>query len=305
MAQIELFKRYIWLADLIYRNDGITRDEINRHWSRTYFNNNKEDEIPERTFHRHKMAIEELFNIQIFCDRHGDKTYHIANRDAIQKDGVTEWLFNDFAINNLLAESKALKHRILFEPIPSGQKYLIPIIEAMRDGKVLNLSYQSFQMDEHKPHEVEPYCLKIYRQRWYMLGRRTDRDVMRTFALDRVMGLEITETKFTIPESFDAEKYFENTIGIVVEDNCPAQTITIHAFNGQQNYIRSLPLHHTQKEYETGVNEAKFSIYAQPNNDLIQELLRYGKDVTVLRPKWFRDKFRQIADKMSNNYSEE
>ena len=68
---------------------------------------------------------------------------------------------------------------------------------------------------------------------------------------------------------------------------------------------RSLPLHPTQKEYETGSNGAKFSIFAQPNYDLIQELLKYGEDITVLSPIWFRDKFREIANKMSHNYSEE
>lgn len=305
MKQSTLFRRYIWLVDLIYRNDGITRDEINRCWSRSRLNDSKEDEIPERTFHRHKDAIKELFKVEILCDRHGENTYHIADREALKQDGSMEWLLNTFAVNNLLSECEDLKHRILFEPIPNGQQHISSIIEAMRDGKVLNISYQSFRMDAPAPHEVEPYCLKIYKQRWYLLGRRTDRDVMRIFALDRIKSLEQTSKTFMLPDSFDAEKYFENTIGIIVEDNCPPQTIAIYAVNGQQNYIRSLPLHPTQKEYETGSNGAKFSIFAQPNYDLIQELLKYGEDITVLSPIWFRDKFREIANKMSHNYSEE
>lgn len=305
MVQSELFKRYIWLVDLIYRNDGITRDEINRSWRQSHLNNRKEDELPERTFHRHKKAIEELFDIEIVCDRHGEKTYHIADRGAMEQDGAKEWVLNTFALNNILSECKDLKRRILFERVPSGQQYLSTIVEAMRDGTVLNLSYQSFTMDRPAPHEVEPYCLKIYKQRWYLVGRRPDRDVMRTFALDRILGIQPTAKKFTLPDSFDAEKYFRDTIGIVVEDNCPPQTITISAANGKQYYIRSLPLHPTQREYESGSDSAEFSIFAQPNYDLIQELLRYGEDVTVLSPKWFRDKFRHIANKMSNNYSED
>ena len=108
MAQSELFKRYIWLVDLIYRNDGITRDEINRRWSRSALNVNKEDEIPERTFHRHKEAIKELFDIEIYCDRHRPKGYHIADRECFEKDGTKEWLFNTFSMSNLLAESRCL-----------------------------------------------------------------------------------------------------------------------------------------------------------------------------------------------------
>lgn len=159
-----------------------------------------------------------------------------------------------------------MKNRILFEPVLAGQQYISGIIETMREGKVLNISYQSFRMDGPRTHEVEPYCLKIYKQRWYLVGRRPDRDVKRIFALDRIKGIERTDRTFQLPDSFDAEKYFENTIGIVVEDNCQPQTIKIYAVNGQQNYIRSLPLHPTQQKYETGSNGVKFSIFAQPKS---------------------------------------
>lgn len=305
MMQGELFKRYIWLIELIFRNDGITRDEINRQWRLSHLNNDKEKELPERTFHRHRKAIEVMFDITIICDRNGEKSYHIANKEDLKEGGAMEWLLNAFAVNNILAECKDMKHRILLEPVPTGRQYLMPIVEAMREGKVLNISYQSFKMTAPVPHEVEPYCLKIYKQRWYLLGRRPERDVMRTFALDRIKTVEPTDKTFLLPDSFDAEKYFENTIGIIVEDKCRPQTITIKAVNGQQDYIRSLPRHPTQQEYETGPNDAKFRIFAQPNYDLIQELLRYGEDVTVLSPKWFREQFREITKKMNNNYNEE
>lgn len=305
MVQTHLFKRYIWLLDLIYRNDGITRDEINRQWSRSSLNDDMEDEIPERTFHRHKDAIRDLFDVEIVCDRHGEKTYHIANRDAFEQNGATDWLLNAFAINNILSECTDLSDRILFEPVPSGQEYLTPIIEAMREGRVLILSYQSFRMDAPAPHEVEPYCLKIYRQRWYLLGRRPRRDVMRIFALDRIKDLTVSDRTFTIPATFDAEKYFEDSVGMIVDEKCPPQTIRIRACNGQQNYIRSLPLHPTQKEVSTGSGEAIFSFFARPDSDLIRELLGYGADVTVIRPKWLREELRKIADKMIYNYSTE
>ncbi len=284
MSQKELFNRYIWLVDLLHRKDGITRDEINRQWSHSALNNDKESEIPERTFHRHKEAIKELFDIDIVCDRHGNKTYHIANRDELKQDGIKEWFLNTVAINNIMAESQDLKDRILLESIPSGQQFLTPIIEAMRDGNVISISYQSFHMDTPKPHEVEPYCLKIYKQRWYLLGRRVEINAMRTFALDRIKSIDTVGKTFIMPESFDAKKYFEDSIGIIVDDNCKAQTVIIKAHNGQQDYLRSLSLHSTQTEIETGADEAKFSLFVQPNYDLVQELLRYGDDLSVIRP---------------------
>lgn len=305
MAQKDLFNRYIWLLDLIYRSEGITREEINRYWRVSRYNHNNDKELSERTFHRYKNAIEEIFDVEIVCDRHGDKTYHVAGRDGLKLEAVKGWLLSTFAVNNIVAESRDLKDRILLEPVPMGQQYLNPIIEAMRDGKVIDISYQSFHMDAPKQHLVEPYCLKIYKQRWYLLGRRADTKAMRIFALDRIKGIVITGKSFNLPASFDAENYFAGSIGIIVEADCNPQTITISARGGQQDYLRSLPLHDTQTEIETSVDESKFTLFAQPNYDLIQELLRYGEDVTVLRPKWFRDEFRKIASKMNKNYSED
>lgn len=305
MVKAELFKRYIWLVDLIYRNDGITRDEINRMWSISPFNDDKESEIPERTFHRHKNAVKELFGIDIICNRHGQKGYHIADRDNISQDGALDWMLNSISVNNILSECKDLSDRILFESVPTGQHFLSPIVEAMRKGKVVTLSYQSFRMDSPEPHDVEPYCLKIYKQRWYLIGRRVERDLIRTFALDRIKGLEVTGRSFVLPESFDAKRYFADTIGIIVEDGYKPESVIFRAFNGQQNYLRSLPLHPSQIELVTGSDEAIFSIFAQPNHDLLQEFLRYGENLTVISPKWFRDKFREIAYKMSNNYRED
>lgn len=123
MMQGELFKRYIWLIELIFRNDGITRDEINRQWRLSHLNNDKEKELPERTFHRHRKAIEEMFDITIICDRHGEKSYHIANKEDLKEGGAMEWLLNAFAVNNILAECKDMKHRILLEPVPTGRQF--------------------------------------------------------------------------------------------------------------------------------------------------------------------------------------
>lgn len=305
MVKIDLFKRYIWLLDLIYRNDGITKEEIDRQWSRSHLSRNHETEIPERTFHRHKVAIKSLFDIDIVCDRHGEKTYHIANRDLIDDDEMKTWLLNTFALNSLLSENRDLRNRIVFEVNPSGQKFLTTIMEAMRDNAVISLDYQSFHMSKPEPHEIEPYCLKIYKQRWYVIGRRIDTDLMRTFALDRVRGIQRTSRKFNMPENFDSEAYFADFIGITVEENRPKEIIRFLARNGQQNYLRSLPLHSTQREISSSEEEAVFEISVRPTADLFQEFLRFGKDLKILAPTWIADKMRGICLTMKDNYDKE
>lgn len=302
MVKIDLFKRYIWLLDLIYRNDGITKEEINRQWSRSHLNGDKENELPERTFHRHKKAIKDLFEIEIVCDRHGEKTYHIADRDSIDGDEMKTWLLNKFALNSLLSENRDLRNRIVFEANPSGQEFLTTILEVMRDNSVISLDYQSFHMDESMPHVIEPYCVKIYKQRWYVIGRRIDTDNMRTFSLDRIKRIERTGSKFKIPDNFNAESYFADYIGITVDENIPKEKVRFIARNGQQDYVRSLPIHPSQREISSSEKEAVFEIDIRPTSDLFQEFLRFGNDVKILAPTWFEDKMREICLVMKNNY---
>lgn len=105
-----------------------------------------------------------------------------------------------------------------------------------------------------------------------------------------------------LPDSFDAEKYFASSIGILVLDKCRPQIVKFQVFNGRQNYFRTVPIHASQQEYDTEANSSKFSILVQPNNELIQELLRYGEDVIVLSPKWFKKKVEHVINEMKINY---
>ena len=302
MAASELFNRYIWLVDLIYRSNGITREEISRRWSYSSLNYKNERELPERTFHRHKDAIKELFDIDIICDRSCGKVYRIANSDDIEKGGVRTWLLNTFAVNNLINESHHLKRRILFEKIPSGQQFLTVIIEAMRDDKTLMMTYQSF--DSTKPHtyEVEPYCVKVFKQRWYMLARSIKYGDIRIYALDRIHDVEPTDKTFSLPKDFDAESFFSDVIGIIIGSDEKPQVIEIKVTNNQQKYFRSLPLHHSQEEKSCEADSSTFTYFLRPTFDFVQELLRYGDSVEVLRPKHLRDHMAAIASHMNKTY---
>ena len=148
----DLFPRYIWIVDTIYRAGKITFEEINERWLCNELSEGKK--LPLRTFHNHRTAIEELFDINIECDKCNGYTYFIENKDDMEKGGVRSWLLNTFAVNNLINESHKLKHRILFEQIPSGQQYLTPIIEAMRDELTLEITYRSFWRDEPSNFEI-------------------------------------------------------------------------------------------------------------------------------------------------------
>ena len=199
-------------------------------------------------------------------------------------------------MNNLINESYHLKRRIVFEQIPSGQKFLTPIIEAMRNGLSIEISYKSFWRQTEYTTEVEPYFVKVFRQRWYLIAKNKYKDAMRIYALDRIQSLAQAENAFVMPKDFSPEEYFYNCFGIIHEDNCPPETIDLKVYGTQKEYFRTLPLHHSQKEVETEKGYSVFRYYLSPTYDFVQEILSHGCEVEVLSPDHLRNEVRKHAE---------
>ena len=298
----DLFDKYIWLVDTIYRAGKITFEEINERWLRSRLSEG--EDIPLRTFHNWRIAIEQVFDININCNRKGGYYYYIENADDMQKGGIRNWLLNTFAVNNLINESHHLKRRILFEEIPSGRKYLTPVIEAMRDGLEIELYYQSYWYEEPSTYTLQPYCIKVFKQRWYVIGFCKERNNIRTFSLDRILQLTTLDTKFVCPKDFAPEAYFADYFGIMIE-NKKLETIRIKVYGMHVQYIRALPLHNSQCEIETTEDYSIFEYRMKPTLDFRQELLSRGADVEVLAPLTFREEMIQSVNKMSSLYNKQ
>ena len=289
----DLFNRYIWLVDTIYRADGITFEEINEKWLRNSMSEGLD--LPLKTFHNHRKAIEDMFDINIVCDKRGGYKYYIENADDMEKGGVRTWLLNTFAVNNLINESHHLKRRIVFEQIPSGQNFLTPVIEAMRDGMSIEIKYKSFWRQDEYTTEVEPYFVKVFKQRWYLIARNKIKDAIRIYALDRIHALAQTGNAFVMPKDFIPEEYFYNSFGIISQDNCPPEIVELKVYGTQKEYFRTLPLHHSQEEVENADGYSIFRYYLSPTYDFIQEILSHGCEVEVLSPQHLRDEVRSHA----------
>lgn len=296
----DLFRRYIWLVDTVFRAGRLTFEEINGRWKRTEMSGG--EDLPLKTFHNHRQAIADIFGIDIECSKRGGYYYYIGNADDIENGGVRAWLLNTFAVSNLINESHQLRHRILFEEIPSGQRFLAPVIEAMKEGVRIEVTYRSFGRESAFTVEVEPYCVKVFRQRWYMLAHSPGAGGLCIYSLDRVEGLSLTENKFDLPENFDAESYFHDSFGIIVYAGSPAEIVRLRVYGGKRDYFRTLPLHHSQKEVGIYEEYSIFEYFISPTFDFQQEILSHGDEVEVLSPEHFREEVGAVVRTMADYY---
>ena len=296
----ELFSRYVWLLETIHRAGKITFEEINARWLRSELSGG--ETLSLRTFHHHRDAIEELFDINIECIKRGGYCYYIEDTEELEKGCVRKWLLNSFAVDNLIVESRKLKSRILLEEVPSGKRYLIPLIEAMRDGMIVEVDYQSFRQQVPANFEIEPYCLKLFRQRWYVVARSPHYNRVMIYSLDRILDLEVSEKTFYYPE-FNPQSYFDACFGIVADDDIGIETVQLKVYAPQDKYFDALPLHHSQRTVEVTEGHTVYEYRIRPTYDFVQELLSHGADVEVLQPSLLRSRLGDIAKEMVALYN--
>lgn len=298
-----LINKYVWLAETIYKSGPITFEEINEKW----LDQDMDDKpIPLRTFHKWRIAAEEMFNLNIECERRGGYHYYIDNADEIKSGGLRNWLLNTISVSNLLIDSQSLKNRILLEDVPSGQNHLAVILEAMKTNTQLSITYQSYWRDESNTFDIYPFCVKLFKQRWYLVAFSPYYDKVMIYALDRIFNIKKLDGEtFNIPENFEPEEFFQDYYGIIAGTGRKVESVKLKVSAGQANYLRSLPLHATQEEIDVDGEYSIFTLHICPEFDFQQEILSNGEDMEVLEPLWLREEIARIVNRLWNKYNKE
>ena len=285
---MSLILKYIWVVKTIHRAGRITLKELNEKW-RANVDLSRGDDLPRQTFDRWKGGILDLFGILIDCEQRGGYHYYIANPKELSEGKLRTWLLNTYGTAETLSSNLSIHDRILTENIPSSQDHLYTVLEAMKSNNTLHITFKAFTMKEPKRFLVEPYCVKMSAQRWYMLARNTEHKNLRLYSLDRIEAVEISNTRFVLPDDFNAKDYFAEFFGIVLDESVPLQTIILRADKYHQNYMRTLPLHPTQREIFACDDYADFELKLRPTYDFYMKLMSFGNMIKVLEPKTLQE----------------
>ena len=299
------YYRYIWLLDTLLNSCPLTIEEINMLWDACPTSDGRP--IPLRTFHEQRKGIKEMFGVEIVCDRSHGNVYYVKNPEVLDKQKVAKWLLHKYSIPQGFATFNSMKDRILLEEIPLGTSFLDDIIEAMHKNVELQVDYQRYENEQEEYNlqefHIQPYALKVFNRRWYLLGYIKEKRALRTIALDRILDLKILSTSFEVPEDFDARKYFANVVGIFVNNDLPVTKVKIRTYGIQADYLRSTPLHKSQSEGKSKHGEfAEFTYRLCVTPELVSQLLAMGDKVEVLEPEELKEEMKEKIDNMLNFY---
>ncbi len=183
-----------------------------------------------------------------------------------------------------------------------GAEYLELILKAIKEKTVLQFVYQSFQQEKTaKIRRVHPYLLKEYNNRWYLIGKSELKDKIITYALDRVLDLTVLSLGFSMDKKFSADYFFKHAFGITTSDKPPVR-IVIQVNEVLSKYLRSQPLHHSQKYEGEEAKKHIFSFYLLLTYELKARFLGFGNDLKVLAPQELVDDIKESSFKMFEQY---
>lgn len=281
----ELVSKYIWLVDIFSKASpgGLSLGQVFSRWERRWG-----EPYSRRSFFNHRTAIYDIFGIDIKCNM-STKMYYIDAEDLEDGKNKSSWLIDSFTVNNLLSLGKErLSGRVSVAEIPSGHKWLMPLMDSMLADEVLELTYQKYTGEEPHTRTVHPYALKESSRRWYLAALDTGRGEIRVYGLDRILSIKPTGNNFRLPDDFDADTLFRNSFGVYISDRKDLRHIVLRANERETRYLRDLPLHHSQEEQEPGL----FTLDIAVTEDFVMELLSRGNRLEVLAPAELRDRLR-------------
>ncbi|MCR4964898.1 MAG: WYL domain-containing protein [Bacteroidales bacterium] len=184
-----------------------------------------------------------------------------------------------------------------------GLKNFTPLFNAIISKQTLNIKYQNFKSDSSTEFIVHPYYLKQYNKRWFLFAWDNEHNYLAIFAFDRI--LKIKEAKIPYrPTDIDFQDYFDEMVGVSKDTRTTPQLVKIRVSPISWPYIKTKPLHGTQKTISENAAGAVITIEVYLNYELEQLLMSFGENIEVLEPVELRDSIKERLTRAANNYLE-
>ena len=289
-------RQYLLITEMLQHQPNQTLKDIQNMLYDKGFN------LSERTLQRNIESLRDEFGIEIVCNR-SFNTYYIDDKEkTFNIDVFIKFLHSALKaqfVSENIKDFKNISEFIHLSEVTNteGLEYLEPLLNAIKKSKVISFTHENYTTFQHKEYIIEPYLLKEYLNRWYIVGFVKNIKEFRTFGIDRMSDLKITNIKFKRNQNNNPRNFFDNTIGLVYSTH-KLQNVKIKTTEIQAKYMRSQPLHSSQIEIENCL----FQLTLTPNYELIQRVLMMGTEVMVVEPQWLKDEIKELLEEALKMY---
>lgn len=294
MAKRDQMLRLMHISHLLQskKNNGATYEEVKKYLEEQHYYEKQYDNdlaFSEKTFKRDRNLLLEIFGIETQYKR-STMTYQIVDDENLED---SKGIFDNILLVNAYKQTTDHSKIMLYEKRQaSGLQHLEGIIHAIKNSKIISLQYRKYwETNSHKK-VLQPYALKEFRNRWYLVANEDDGKnfILKTYGLDRISDFNIYAKTF-VKKEIDIDALFVNSFGIVSTLNEKPKKIILSFDNNQSGFVKSLPIHHSQKIVVENDEEFKIELTLVPTYDFYQELLTHAERLTIVEPKNVKDQY--------------
>lgn len=288
-------RRCAWVTQFLYEKKRATMRQIMEAWQRSQESENKGEHTNRKTWYRCFYSAEEFFGVIIEGGKKQDHyQWYILNPEVVEENNFKNWMLSFLSYRNLIDECVKIQYRFDLEPFPSENDRLQVVVKAMREQKLLMVIYQKYGEDKMTDNLVQPYYIKTYQRRFYVLCRNVSTNLFRMYSFDRIVDLKIVEKQTDDKIQLTAKEFFNLIFGVLLpSQEVKPEKIIIRAYGDEMCYLRDVPIHHSQMEIRTKKDYADFMLFMYPTRDFTGYVIHQEDRLEILSPQWLRDYMEQ------------
>jgi predicted DNA-binding transcriptional regulator YafY len=255
--------------------------------------------ISKRTFDRDCEDIASIYGIDIKYD-FSIRKYRLVEDELPE---VRNRFLESLDVLSALSSANNLQEIVHFENRrPQGTEHLHGIVHAILNRRKISFTHQKYWDKTETQRTLEPYALKEFKNRWYVVGKDLNDNRIKSFGLDRMSNLDIQNSTFKMPNNFSVREHYRNCFGIVGPRREKPEEVILSFDPVQGKYIKSMKLHGTQDVLEDTDKELKIKLTVHITFDFVQEILSHGSGVKVLKPASLVEKIKETLNRSLSMY---
>jgi proteasome accessory factor B len=293
MSKQRFIKRYSFIINLLRRTPA-SFEAIEKHLQQQSIFEEENFEVALRTFQRDLKEIESLFGIKIRNNRAKGVYEIVENSD--EECEKYDRLMESFEVFNTLNRSNQFENEIIVEKRkPLGLEHMYTLLSAIKKKYEVQFTHEKYwtEVDGKQLKQVQPIALKEARFRWYLIAKDNKDHKIKTFGLDRISDLQIVKQTFVSTPNYDAKTAFRDSFGIITNENKNPEKVILSFSHKQGKFIKSFPLHHSQKTIIDNQQQFQIELTIHPTYDFVMELMSIGSHVKVLEPISLREEIKK------------